>query len=277
MTDDRRWIEGRGSRIEDRQAAVFDPRSSTRDSQDPEEPIYRLEEITLRYGERLVLDIPLLEVRRGESLAIVGPSGAGKSSLLRLLNFLEPPTSGTITFQGRTLGGRAAAPLDLRRQVTTVFQRPAPLSTSVLDNVAYGLRLRGAPQARERAAAALARLGLARLAGKPARTLSGGELQRVALARALVIEPQVLLLDEPTANLDLYNAQQIEQALADLHAQGVTTIVLVTHNIFQARRIGQRAALLLEGQIVEITDVQAFFESPGDARTAAFVRGDMIY
>jgi len=224
-----------------------------------------------------VLDIPLLEVWRGESLAIVGPSGAGKSSLLRLLNFLEPPTSGTITFQGRTLGGHAAAPLDLRRQVTTVFQRPAPLSTSVLDNVAYGLRLRGAPQARERAAAALARLGLARLAGKPARTLSGGELQRVALARALVIEPQVLLLDEPTANLDLYNAQQIEQALADLRARCDTTIVLVTHNIFQARRLGQRAALLLEGQIVEITDVQAFFESPRDVRTAAFVRGDMIY
>ncbi|HEX9440141.1 MAG TPA: ABC transporter ATP-binding protein, partial [Roseiflexaceae bacterium] len=106
MTDDRRWIEDRRSRIEEGGLTIFDPRSSILDPQDPEEPIYRLEEITLRYGERLVLDIPLLEVRRGESLAIVGPSGAGKSSLLRLLNFLEPPTSGTITFQGRTLGGR---------------------------------------------------------------------------------------------------------------------------------------------------------------------------
>ena len=237
-------------------------------------PIFRLDQVTLRYGERRVLDIPQLEIWPGEVLAIVGPSGAGKSSLLRLLNFLEAPSAGAIVFDGQPIG--AAAPLHLRRQVTTVFQRPVPFSASVLDNVAYGLRLRGERGAREQAAAALERLGLAHLAGKRAHTLSGGEVQRVALARALVIAPRVLLLDEPTANLDPHNIRVIEQTVAELHRDG-TTIVLVTHNIFQARRLADRVALLLDGRIIEIADTQAFFEAPRDPRTAAFVRGDMVY
>jgi tungstate transport system ATP-binding protein len=274
MSDDGfgdRGTEGQGDRATSTQGDV----ASAAEVPSAAEPIYRLEGIRLRYGERLVLDMPLLEVRRGETLAIVGPSGAGKSSLLRLLNFLESPSAGTITFGGEPIGG--AAPLHLRRQITTVFQRPVPLSASVLDNVAYGLRLRGGRAARERAAEALERLGLAHLAGKRAHTLSGGEMQRVALARAMVIDPGVLLLDEPTANLDPYNVQQIEQAIGDLHRRRATTIVLVTHNIFQARRLAQRVALLLDGRIVEIADTPVFFESPRDERTAAFVRGDMVY
>jgi tungstate transport system ATP-binding protein len=239
--------------------------------------MYRLEQITQRYGERLVLDIPLLEVPHGKLLALVGPSGAGKSTLLRLLNFLEPPTTGTIRFQGATVTPHSTAPLELRRQVTTVFQRPVLLNASVVDNVAYGLRLRHVPHTRRVAAAALAQVGLAHLAAKPARTLSSGEMQRVALARAIVIEPRVLLLDEPTANLDPYNVRLIEETIADLHRRHDTTIVLVTHNIFQARRLAQRVALLLEGQMIEIAPAATFFEAPQDPRTAAFVRGDMPY
>jgi tungstate transport system ATP-binding protein len=250
-------------------AATADPPSAA--------PIYRLEQVMQRYGDQVVLDIPHLDVRDGEILALVGPSGAGKSTLLRLLNFLEPPSNGTLYFQGRATAGQAELPLALRRQVTTVFQRPALLSTSVSNNVAYGLRLRGLADARAQALAALRQVGLVDLAARPAHTLSIGEMQRVALARAMVIDPRVLLLDEPTANLDPYNVQLIEQAIVDMHRRRSTTIVLVTHNIFQARRLAQRVALLLAGRVVEIADVVTFFESPRDPRTAAFVRGEMVY
>jgi tungstate transport system ATP-binding protein len=240
-------------------------------------PIYRLAHVGVRYAGRLVLDIAALDIRRGEVLALVGPSGAGKSTLLRLLNFLEPPTAGSIEFAGVPVHPHAAVPLELRRQVTTVFQRPALLSGTVLANVAYGLQIRSAPHARQLAADALARVGLEHLADKPARTLSGGEMQRVALARALVIAPSVLLLDEPTANLDPHNVRLIERTIAEMHRGGDTTVVLVTHNIFQARRLAQRVGLLLDGRVVEIADTLSFFEAPRDPRTAAFVHGDMIY
>jgi tungstate transport system ATP-binding protein len=239
--------------------------------------VYRLEGITQRYGGRLVLDVPALEIQRGEALAVVGPSGCGKSTLLRLLNFLEAPAAGTIAFHNQTIADPTKLPLELRRHVTTVFQRPVLLSVSVLANAAYGLKLRGERDAYGRAHAALARLGLEHLANVPARTLSGGEMQRVALARALVIEPHVLLLDEPTANLDPANVQLIERAIAETHRQRGATIVLVTHNLFQARRLARRVALLLDGRLVEVADTATFFEHPRDPRTAAFVRGEMVY
>lgn len=241
------------------------------------QPIYRLEGVIQRYQQRIVLDIPELEVQRGEILALVGPSGAGKSTLLRLLNFLEAPTKGYIHFQGYSVNGNGPVPLALRRQVTTVFQRPVLLSTTVLNNVAYGLRLRKTPHARRIAAAALEQVGLVHLMDRPARALSGGEMQRVALARAMVIEPHVLLLDEPTANLDPANVQMIERAIMEIHRQRATTMVLVTHNIFQARRLAHRIALLMEGRIVEIADTRTFFEAPQDVRTAMFTRGEMVY
>lgn len=238
---------------------------------------YRLEEVRHSYGSRTVLDIPQLGVRRGEILALVGPSGAGKSTLLRLLNFLEPPTQGRIWFEQTLVNDHDQVPLALRRSVTTVFQRPIMLSASVLENAAYGLQLRGVADAREQARAALEGLGLAHLANKSARRLSSGEMQRVALVRAMLTRPASLLLDEPTANLDPHNVRLIEQAIGDLHQQQGTTMVLVTHNIFQARRLAQRVALLLDGQVVEIADVATFFEAPRDPRTRAFLCGEIIY
>jgi tungstate transport system ATP-binding protein len=115
------------------------------------------------------------------------------------------------------------------------------------------------------------------LAHQRARTLSGGEAQRVALARAIVLRPDVLLLDEPTANLDPYNVGLIEEIIQRRNREQGTTLVLVTHNVFQAKRLAHRVALMLEGSIVEVTDVETFFESPEDPRTAAFVRGEMVY
>jgi tungstate transport system ATP-binding protein len=164
--------------------------------------------------------------------------------------------------------------------VTTVFQRPVLLQRTVEANVAYGLRLRGgqgAKEAAKRVTQSLQEVGLAELARAPARTLSGGEAQRVALARAMVLAPDALLLDEPTANLDPYNVALIEQIVRRLNQEHGTTIVLVTHNVFQAHRLATRVALLLEGRIVEAADAKSFFERPQDPRTAAFVRGDMVY
>ena len=120
-------------------------------------------------------------------------------------------------------------------------------------------------------------MGLPGLARQPARTLSGGEAQRVALARAMVLQPDVLLLDEPTANLDPYNVGMIENTVRGLNEEEGTTIVLVTHNVFQARRLADRVGLMMDGRLVEVADVEAFFEAPVDPRTAAFVRGEMIY
>lgn len=238
------------------------------------EPIFRLENIRHCYGERTVLDIDALEIYAGEILALVGPSGAGKSTLLRLLNFLERPTAGRITFAGTTFDG-SAVPLAVRRQITTVFQRPVLLNASVHANVAYGLALRGAASS-GRVEAMLAYVGLSALAHAPARRLSGGEMQRVALARALAIEPRVLLLDEPTANLDPYNVGLIEDIVRAHHRERGATIVLVTHNVFQAKRLAQRVGLLLGGRLIEIADAPTFFHAPRDPRTAAFVRGEMV-
>jgi tungstate transport system ATP-binding protein len=238
------------------------------------ETVYRLEQLEKEYAGRTIVDIEQLEVQRGEILALVGPSGAGKSTLLRLLNFLETPTAGRITYRGQAAQGHV--PLDVRRQVTTVFQRPVLLKASVRDNVAYGLRLR-AWNTDGKIGAMITRVGLEALAHCAAHKLSGGEMQRVALARALVIEPAVLLLDEPTANLDPYNVGLIEEIVRQHNRERNTTIVLVTHNVFQARRLAHRVGLMLGGRIVEVTDTTSFFESPRDPRTAAFVRGDMVY
>jgi len=238
--------------------------------------VYRLEKVSKAYGSREVLRVDFLEVQPGEIFGVVGPSGAGKSTLLRLLDFLESPTSGQLHFKDYLANG-SRAPLDVRRCVTTVFQRPVLLSTSVYGNVAYGLKIRGDKEVQCKVKGVLEQVGLSDLARERARFLSGGEAQRVALARAMVIEPEVLLLDEPTANLDPYNVGLIEDIVADLNRERGTTIVLVTHNVFQAKRLAHRVALLLEGKVVEVAPVRDFFEAPQDPRTAAFVRGEMVY
>ena len=241
------------------------------------DPIFCVQQVKQQYGAATIVVVDELEVRRGEIFALVGPSGAGKSTLLRLLNFLETPTAGQIVFDGATVTAGQAAPLALRRRVTTVFQRPVLLRHSVEANVGYGLQLRGQRNYADAVQAALAEVGLAHLARRPARTLSGGEAQRVALARAMVIQPAALLLDEPTANLDPYNVGIIEGIVRRLNETHGLTVVLVTHNLYQARRLAHRVGLMLEGRMVEVAAVHDFFERPADPRTAAFVRGEMIY
>jgi tungstate transport system ATP-binding protein len=239
--------------------------------------VYRLQNVTKVYEGRRVLEVDSLKVQRGEVFALVGPSGAGKSTLLRLLNFLEPPTTGRIRFLDIEFTANQPMPLSYRRRVTTVFQRPILLNRSVQANVSYGLSLRGLRDSEGKIEQALEQVGLQDLARQRARTLSGGEAQRVALARAIVLQPDVLLLDEPTANLDPYNVGLIEEIVTSLNRERGTTLVLVTHNVFQAKRLAHRVALMLDSQIIEVAGVEAFFESPQDPRTAAFVRGEMVY
>ena len=239
--------------------------------------VYELHNIIKRYGSRQVLNIDSLDIFSGEVFALVGPSGAGKSTLLRMLNFLEPATVGDLVFGGKPYSLDAAAPLEVRRRVTTVFQRPVLLDMSVWDNVALGLRLRGLRNSFEQINATLEQVGLGAQAQQRARTLSGGEAQRVALARALIIKPDVLLLDEPTANLDPANVSLIEAIIRRANLEHGMTCVLVTHNVFQAKRLASRTGLMLGGSLVEVAYTHDFFDAPADPRTAAFVRGEMVY
>jgi tungstate transport system ATP-binding protein len=238
-------------------------------------PAYLLDGVEQSYGGRTVLRVGRLEVPAGSVLCLLGPTGAGKSTLLRLLAAVERPAEGKLWFEGHALHEREL-PLSVRRRITLVFQAPLLLTGTVRANVEYGLRLRGARDRAERASASLDRLKLSALASRPARALSGGERQTVALARALALAPDVLLLDEPTAHLDPARVALVEGAVAEERGRGAT-VVWATHNLFQARRVADRVALLLDGGLVEDAAVGVFFEAPRDPRTAAFVRGEMIY
>jgi tungstate transport system ATP-binding protein len=237
--------------------------------------IYQLEGVEHSYGGRTVVDVPSLEIRRGEVLCIVGPSGAGKSTLLRLLNFLETPTRGVLQYDGKRQGVDVS--LAVRRQVTTVFQHPMLLRRSVAANVRIGPRLRNANPPDAEVDRWLDRMGLREYAAVPARTLSAGEAQRLALARALIVDPMVLLLDEPTGSLDPYNVGLIEGIIQADNTERHTTTIIVTHDIFQARRLADRTALMIGGSIVEVGETEPFFTNPQHEKTAAFLRGELVF
>ncbi len=239
---------------------------------------YQLNNVCKRYDKREVLSVESLRIDAGEIVAVVGPSGAGKSTLLRLLAFLEPPTSGTLELHIKNeVFDYESLSIEARRELSMVFQRPALLSRSVRANVAYGLRVRGIQDTDKAVDEVLEWLAIDHLADAMPQTLSGGEMQRVSLARAVVLKPQVLILDEPTANLDPQNIGIIETFLRERHARYQTAIVIVTHNIFQAKRLADRVAFIYQGELVEVQDTDTFFDNPGDDRTAAFTSGHLIY
>lgn len=239
-------------------------------------PVFDLQTIQKKYGGTIALSLPTLEIATEEVLCLLGPTGAGKSTLLRLLAGVEKPAMGQIHFRGK----RWPEDQELadRRRVTMVFQRPRLLTGTVRWNIEQGLRLRhGQRFPSETVDRIMARLGLTPLAKQSAHGLSGGQAQLVAMARALVLEPDVLLLDEPTANLDPAHVALVEQILSEEHQRRELTIVWATHHLFQARRVAQRAALLLNGELVEIASTDIFFHSPTDPRTLDFIEGRMVY
>ena len=211
-----------------------------------------LKDVTKAYGSKIVLDTINLQIHEGEILALLGPNGSGKSTILKILAFIENPTKGEVTFQGENVNFKNTE--KTRLESTLVFQKTTVFSTSVYNNVAYGLKLRKVPkETRDREVKKA--LELVKLEGfekHNARKLSGGEQQRVAIARALVLNTKLLLLDEPTANLDPKNAGIVEEVIDTVNRENKITIVMATHNMFQARKLPHRIAVMDEGKITEI-------------------------
>ena len=207
----------------------------------------------------------------GRRTLILGPNGAGKSVLLRLCHGLLQPTSGVVCWTGAANRDAAAAAQAM------VFQRPVMLRRSAYANVDYALGLRDTPKAERRARVmdALHHTGLSRLADRPARVMSGGEQQRLALARAWALRPQVLFLDEPTANLDPQASRQVEHIIDAIHGAG-SKIVMTTHDLGQARRLSDEILFLHQGRVLERTPSDRFFEQPQTAEAGAFMRGELL-
>lgn len=241
-------------------------------------PLLEIRGLVKKYDKE-VLNIGKLNLEKGKIYGIIGPSGSGKSTLLRLVNLLEKPTAGSIFFKGRPLSFNGRRDLEQVREMSLMFQKPVLFRSSVKENVAYGMKARGVrgKEVEDRVMELLDKVGLAPLAHRQARSLSGGEAQRVALARAVAFEPGLLLLDEPTANLDPVNVEIIERLVLDLNRSGGITVIIVTHNIFQARRITGEIIFLYGGKVVENGETEKIFSSPGDPRTKAFVEGKMVY
>ncbi|MEM0314190.1 MAG: ABC transporter ATP-binding protein [Candidatus Bathyarchaeia archaeon] len=223
--------------------------------------IMELEKVSKSFGSVAALQDVNLKIWEGEILTLLGPNGSGKTTLLKILALIEKPSGGSVYYRGeKVTDGNMAW---LRRKATMVFQRPILLDATVHDNVAYGLRIRGLPKdAINRAVKEALRLvQLEDYEQRPARRLSGGEQQRVSLARALALKTELLLLDEPTANLDPKSAAIIEDAIITVNRELKSTIVMATHNVFQARAIPNRVAILDRGCIRELGTPQQVFSS----------------
>ncbi len=217
------------------------------------QPILRAENLKKYYDGRFCLEIPHLEFDAGKIYALIGPNGAGKTTLLKLLDLLEQPDSGKIYFDGEEIDRSSSNALNVRRQMTLAMQNPVLFRTSVYKNVAYGLSVRSCDKNVKIAAAsaALNMVGLAGFEDRKARQLSAGETQRVALARALVLEPRVLFLDEPTANVDRKNVQVFESLIKKVNAEQGMTVIFTTHDLSQAHRLTDKIISLLDGRLVD--------------------------
>ena len=226
-----------------------------------------LRDVSFHAGGRAIIDGISIKIDAGPRTIILGANGAGKSVLMRLCHGLLQPTSGEIVWQRRN---------GTNRVQSMVFQRPVMLRRSALRNVMYGLQLAGfsSRESELRARDVLEAVGLEHHEKRPARTLSGGEQQRLALARAWALGPEVLFLDEPTANLDPGSTRDVESIIAAIRATG-TKIIMTTHNLGQARRLGDEILFLSNGRMLERAPVDRFFSNPATAEAATFIRGEM--
>ncbi len=220
-----------------------------------------------------------LSVERGEVFALIGPTGAGKTTLLRIMDLLDAPESGRIFFDGVDVTRSSSAQLKARRRMAYVQQRPAVFDMSVYDNIARGLKWRRVKRRviREKVNNALELVGLSEHFGREARTLSGGETQRVAIARALVTSPELLLLDEPTANLDPITTEKIEEVIERIIHTQQTTVFMSTHDRAQAQRLAGRMGVLIDGELLQVGTPADIFRSPARKRVADFIGvGNML-
>jgi tungstate transport system ATP-binding protein len=242
-------------------------------------PVFKLYKIIKRYGQREVLHIDELIIPGQKICAILGPNGSGKTTLMRIMALLTRNDTGTVDVLGEDIHWGKEQLLKLRRQMTMVTQTSFMFEGSVYANVAYGLKVRRKPE-REICPAvekSLELLGMSAFITADARNLSGGERQKVAIARALAVEPRVLFLDEPTANIDPQSAVEIERHIQLINRELGTTIILVTHNLFQARRLADEVFFMWDGKMVEQGSSQEIFEHPQDERTRSFLSGETFF
>ena len=233
--------------------------------------------LTVSYGGRKVLDVPSLDVLPGEVLVVVGPNGSGKTTLLLSLALLQKPSTGVINYSGEPVTSQRQV-LQLRRRLAVVFQEPLLLSNSVWENVTLGMRLRRVPkdEAKTRAQKWLEKFGVAHLAKRQARTLSGGEAKRVSLTRAFVLEPEVLFLDEPFAALDSPTRQSLIEDFERVLRETKVSTVMVTHDRNEALALADRVAVLIGGTIRQLGTPGEVFNYPVDEEVAGFVEAGNI-
>jgi len=226
--------------------------------------------LVYRAGRHRLLDEISFTLRPNANTMLLGPNGAGKSLLLRLCHGLLEPERGSVRWGGES-ANRA------HRWVSMVFQKPVLLRRSAAANIDYALAVKGVPRAarKQRVNMALADAGLEHLATRPARVLSGGEQQRLAIARAWASQPRVLLLDEPTSNLDPAATRAIETLIQSIRRAGAR-IIMSTHDLAQARRLGDEVLFMHKGRVLEHTPAGDFFERPRSAPARAFLRGDLL-
>jgi tungstate transport system ATP-binding protein len=215
----------------------------------------------------------LLTIDRGEVLALIGPTGAGKTTLLRLLDLLETPSNGSIYFDSIDVTRSHQHRLAARRRMSFVQQKPIVFTMNVYDNVAYGLKLRreNNKNIRQKVEHALELVGMTEYRQRQAKTLSGGETQRVAIARSLVLEPEVLFLDEPTANLDPVTTSKVEEVLSRIISEQKITVVMTTHDMSQGQRLAKKIGVLINGKLLQIGSPNEIFCSPSTREVAEFV------
>ncbi len=236
----------------------------------------KLKNVTKRYGEIIALNEVSLEVKEKEIFTVLGPNGSGKTTMLRIMASIDEPTSGEVFLDDEKINDKNRS--RGRRRSTMVFQKTALFNTTVYKNVAYGLKLRGYPRKEidEKVKEALSLVKLRGYEGRHAKKLSGGEQQRISLARALVLNTDLLLLDEPTANLDPRNVSIIEETISRVNREFDTTIVMATHNMFQAETLTKRVALLLGGKMAQIGAPQEILGSPS-INLASFARLENVF
>ncbi len=239
-----------------------------------------LERVTKTFGATRAVDAVTLDIASGAFVALLGPSGCGKTTLLRLLAGFERADAGSLRLNGSVLDGPGVHIPPERRGLGMVFQSYAlwPHMT-VAENVGYALRVKrvGRAERARRVEAALAAVGLEGLAGRRPAALSGGQRQRVALARCLAMEPPVVLLDEPLANLDVHLRDTMQAEFRRLHRETGATMVHVTHDQAEAMALADRVAVMRDGVVCQVDTPRALFECPADAMVATFVgKGTLV-